>query len=98
MSIGQTFPDAIVFPDGIIRLLSVDAKSWAYSNTKLKDYCTVNTVADYVVFDCSVPQMMSDDGLVVRYAKHTVWQYKDRRKAQLKTGCAVVTYLTACTP
>jgi len=33
MSVHTTFPDAIVFPDGTIRLVTDAAKQWAYTNT-----------------------------------------------------------------
>lgn len=79
MSKGQTFPDAIVFPDGTIRLVSVDAKSWAYSNTDIKNSCTVNTVADYIEFENSVSQALEDDGFVVKHERQPVFHYRSKR-------------------
>jgi hypothetical protein len=80
MSKGQTFPDAIVFPDGTIRLVSVDAKSWAYSNTDIKKRCTISTVPDYNAFEDSVPHLMSDDGLVVKYERQPAFHYRSKRR------------------
>ncbi len=81
MSRGQTFPDAIVFPDGTIRLVSVDAKSWAYGNTSIGKRCTLGTVPDYSHFTSRVPQAMSDDGLVVRYERRSVLRYRSKIRA-----------------
>jgi hypothetical protein len=50
MSKGQTFPDAIVFPD-------------------------------------SIPQMMNDDGLVVKYERQPVCHYRSKRKTLPKATC-----------
>jgi len=81
MSSHTRFPDAIVFPDGTIRLVSVDAKSWAYSNTQIKKRCTISTVPDYIIFSDSIPQMMNDNGLVVKHEKQPVFHYRSKRKA-----------------
>jgi hypothetical protein len=80
MSSHTWFPDAIVFPDGTIRLVSVDAKSWAYSNTDIKRNCTISTVPDYDAFEDSVPQLMSEDGLVVKYERQPVFNYRSKRR------------------
>jgi hypothetical protein len=88
MSKGQTFPDAIVFQDGTIRLVSVDAKSWAYSNTNMQERCTISTVPDYDVFEDSVPQSMSDDGLVVKYERQPVFHYRSKRNTSLKKSAS----------
>ena len=87
MSRGQTFPDAIVFPDGTIRLVSVDAKSWAYSNTDIKKRYTISTVPDYNDFEDAIPQMMNDDGLVVKYERQPVFHYRSKRKTLPKGTC-----------
>ena len=84
MTEGQTFPDDIVFPDGTIRLVSVGAKSWAYSNTNIQERCTISTVPDYDVFEDSVPQSMSDDGLIVKYERQPVFHYRSKRDTSLK--------------
>ena len=81
MSKGQEFPDAIVFQDGTIRLVSVDAKSWVYGNTTIKNGCTISTVPDYSHFTDRVPQAMSDDGLVVRYERRSVIRYRIKIRA-----------------
>ncbi len=88
MSSHTWFPDAIVFPDGTIRLVSVDAKSWAYSNTDIKRKCTVSTVPDYDAFEDSVPQLMSDDGLVVKYERQPVLHYRSKRNTSLKKSAS----------
>jgi hypothetical protein len=88
MSNYTTFPDAIVFPDGTIRLVSVDAKSWAYSNTDIKRNCTISTVPDYDAFEDSVPQLMSDDGLVVKYERQPVFHYRSKRNTSLKKSAS----------
>ena len=88
MSILTDFPDTIVFPDGTIRLMSVDAKSWAYSNTDIKRKCTVSTVPDYDAFEDSVPQLMSDDGLVVKYERQPVLHYRSKRNTSLKKSAS----------
>jgi hypothetical protein len=88
MSKGQIFPDAIVFPDGTIRLVSVDAKSWAYSNTNMQSKCTISTVPDYDVFEDSVPQSMSDDGLIVKYERQPAFHYRSKRNTSLKKSAS----------
>ena len=80
MSIHTTFPDAIVFPDGTIRLVTSAAKLWAYSNTEVKNSCTDKTVPDYVDFEDSIPQMMEDDELVVKRELQPVFHYRSKRR------------------
>jgi hypothetical protein len=80
MSSYTTFPDAIVFPDGTIRLVTGAAKLWAYSNTDMKNICTDSTVPDYVDFEDSIPPMMEDVGLVVRRERVPVGHYRSRRR------------------
>ena len=84
MSNYTTFPDAIVFPDGTIRLVTDSAKHWAYSNTDIKDRCTVCTVPDYVDFEDSIPQMMENVGLVVKWERQPVSHYRSKRRTSLK--------------
>jgi len=75
----KTFPDAIVFPDGTIRLVTESAKQWAYSNTEVENSCSVSTVPDYVDFEDSIPQMMEDDELVVKRERQPVFHYRSKR-------------------
>jgi hypothetical protein len=84
MSNYTTFPDAIVFPDGTIRLVTDSAKHWAYSNTDIKDRCTVCAVPDYVDFEDSIPQMMENVGLVIRWERQPVGHYRSKRRTSLK--------------
>ena len=79
MSNYTTIPDAIVFPDGTIRLVTSAAKQWAYSNTEVKNSCSVSTVPDYVDFEDSIPQMMEDDDLVVKRERQPVFHYRSKR-------------------
>ena len=80
MSIHTTFPDAIVFPDGTIRLVTSAAKQWAYSNTNIKNSCTESTVPDYDDFEDSIPPMMEDIGLVVKWERQPVGHYRSKRR------------------
>ena len=62
MSRGQTFPDAILLPDGRIRVVSCDAQYWIMSNTD----CT--EVASVIEFEYprDIMDAMRMDGLTVR--------------------------------
>ena len=62
----RTFPDAIVGRDGILRLVSVDAKEWVYANTTLKDHCDQSTIPDKIWPQAGLTDLMSQDGLLVR--------------------------------
>ena len=35
--IGQTFPDAILLPGGLMRVFTDDGRRWIYENTTLKE-------------------------------------------------------------
>jgi hypothetical protein len=80
MSNQTAFPDAIVFPDGTIRLVTVDAKSWAYSNTDIKNDCTASTVADYIDFEDSVAETMEYAGLVIKRERQPAFHYRSKRR------------------
>jgi hypothetical protein len=80
MSIQTAFPDAIVFPDGTIRLITAAAKKWAHTKTEVKDTCSADAVPDYDVFTENIPQMMSDYGLVVRREKQPAFHYRSKRR------------------
>ena len=80
MTIHTTFPDAIVFPDGTIRLVTDAAKQWAYANTVINGWCKVNTVPDYVDFDDSIPPLMEGKGLVVQWKQMPVSHYRSKRR------------------
>ena len=80
MSNHTTFPDAIVFPDGTIRLITAAAKKWAHTKTEVKDTCSADAVPDYDVFTENIPKMMSDYGLVVRREKQPAFHYRSKRR------------------
>ena len=79
MSVHTTFPDAIVFPDGTIRLVTDAAKQWAYTNTNIDRWCELSTVPDYVDFDNSIAQLMEGKGLVVQWKQIPVSHYRSKR-------------------
>lgn len=97
MSIQRTFPDAIVFPDGTIRLVTSAAKSWAYSNTEIKGKCTVSTVPDYDAFEDSVAQLMEDMGFVLQRERIPVAHYRSKRrrwpKSTMSNDAKVIDFL-----
>lgn len=80
MSIQTDFPDAIVFPDGTIRLVTDAAKQWAYTNTNIDRWCELSTVPDYVDFDSSIPPLMEGKGLVVQWERMPVSHYRSKRR------------------
>ena len=62
MSNRYTLPDVIVERDGLVRLVSADAKSWTLQNTNIRDrggISDTNRIEDRAVL------LMSDDGLLV---------------------------------
>ena len=76
------FPDAIVFPDGTIRLVTSAAKNFAYSNTDIRTIFTIsraNAVPDYLPFDDTIPEMFEDAGLVVKRERQPVSHYRGKR-------------------
>jgi len=88
MSNRTAFPDAIVFPDGTIRLVTSAAKQWAFTNTSIDGWCTVSTVPDYVQFDDSISKLMENKGLVVMREKQPVFHYRSKRKTTAKSSNA----------
>lgn len=58
-------PDVIVQSGGMVRLVSADAKSWAYANTDIKRHHSNDAVPDVIWTNHSVIDLMSDSGLVV---------------------------------
>ncbi len=80
MSNHTTFPDAIVFPDGTIRLITTAAKQWAYTNTNIDRWCELNTVPDYVGFDHSIAQLMEGKGFVVQWERVPVSHYQSKKR------------------
>ena len=78
MSIGQTFPDAVVLHDGWIRLVTIDARCWAYMETSLSEHCDNNDIPYFIQATDKVPYQMKEDGLVVRWPKTGPWAYKER--------------------
>ena len=82
MSTYTSFPDAIVFPDGTIRLVTRAAKDLAYANTnigRIFSLSTANSVPDYLMFDDATPQMFEDEGFTVRWERQPVGHYRSKR-------------------
>ena len=78
-----TIPDAIVFPDGTIRLVTSAAKDFAYSSTDIAiihSLSTANGVPDYIDFDSNIPQMLADAGLVIKQERQPVFHYRSKRR------------------
>ena len=88
MSNRKTFPDAIVFPDGTIRLVTSAAKQWAFTNTNIDRWCTASTVPDYVEYDDTVSQLMENKGFVVMREKQPVFHYRSKRRTTAKSSNA----------
>ena len=66
------FPDAIVFPDGTIRLVTRAARELTYSSSTIKELLPIRTareVPDYFSFDDSWPVTLKARGLEVRQRK-----------------------------
>ena len=80
MSNRTAFPDAVVFSNGTIRLVTSAAKLWAFTNTSIDGWCTVSTVPDYVQFDDSISKLMGNKGFVVMREKQPVFHYRSKRK------------------
>jgi hypothetical protein len=80
MSNQTAFPDAIVFPDGTIRLVTDSAKLWAHANTAINGWCKIDTVPDYVDFDDSIPQLMEENGFVIKRERHPSFHYRSKRR------------------
>ena len=88
MSNHTTFPDAIVFPDGTIRLVTRAAKDLAYANTnigRIFSLSTANAVPDYLVFDPTIPQMFVDEGFKVKWERQPVGHYRGKKRKWPKT-------------
>jgi hypothetical protein len=62
MSNLRALPDVIVERDGLLRLVSADAKSWTDQNTNIRD---CGGIRDIVRIEDGAAQLMSDDGMVV---------------------------------
>ena len=64
MSKGQIFPDAVLLPDGRVRIVSVDAQEWVKSNTS----CFDGEIPRIILFDDprDIIDAMDMDGLTVR--------------------------------
>ena len=80
MSTLTNFPDAIVFPDGTIRLITSAAKSWTFTNTQIGSSCTASTVADYILSEDSVAEAMEDAEFVVKRERQPVGHYRSKRR------------------
>jgi len=97
MSTYTSFPDAIVFPDGTIRLVTRAAKYLAYANTniaKIFSLSTANAVPDYLMFDDATPQMFEDEGFTVRWERQPVGHYRSKRRRWPKsTDAKVIDFL-----
>ena len=93
MSTYTTFPDAIVFPDGTIRLVTRAAKSLAFSNTNIGKVYSISTkdaVPDYLGFDDTIPEMFEDEGFTVRWERQPVVHYRSKRTRWPKSNDATV--------
>jgi len=80
MSVQQSFPDAIVFPDGTIRPVTSAAKLWTYAKTEIRSSCTASTVPDYILSEDVVAEAMEDAGLVLKRERQPVFQYRSKRR------------------
>ena len=80
MSTCTTIPDAIVFPDGTIRLVTSAAKLWTYTNTAIRSSCTASTVPNYIESEDSVAEAMEDAGLVLKRERQPVFHYRSKRR------------------
>ena len=70
MSIGQTFPDIVIMPDGSYRLVTYAARSWVYQNTSAKRECDgIEDMPRYIWLVDWLTEEMRLDGLVVRTTK-----------------------------
>ena len=67
MSNRYTLPDVIVERDGLVRLVSQDAKSWTLQNTNIRD---TGGIQDRNLIDHSALEVMASDGLVVMRRKY----------------------------
>ena len=89
MSIITQFPDAIVFPDGTIRLVTIAAKSVAESNTDIRSFFSLGAddpLPDYVFFDCSGPELLEDEGLVVKWEQMPLGHYRSKQRRWPKSA------------
>jgi hypothetical protein len=80
MSVQQSFPDAIVFPDGTIRVVTSAAKLWTYTNTAIRSSCTASTVPNYIESEDSVAEAMEEAGLTVIREEMPVSHYRSKRR------------------
>ena len=83
MSVQQSFPDVIVFPDDTIRLVTRAAKDFAYANTdiaKIFSLSTAASVPDYLLFDPTIPEMFEDGGMSVKWERMPVAHYQGKRR------------------
>ena len=70
MSIGQTFPDIVIMPDGSYRLVTYAARSWVYQNTSAKKECDgIEDMPRFIWLVGGLTEEMRLDGLVVRRVK-----------------------------
>ena len=94
------FPDAIVFPDGTIRLVTRAAKELTYKSSTIKELLPIRTareVPDYFSFDDSWPVTLKARGLEVRQQRQPVGHYRSKRrrwpKARASGNVAVIDFL-----
>ena len=80
MSVQQSFPDAIVFPDGTIRLVTSAARLWTYAKTEIRSSCAASTVPDYILSEDVVAEAMEDAGLVIKRERQPVFHYRSKRR------------------
>ena len=80
MSIITQFPDAIVFPDGTIRLVTSAARLWTYTKTEIRSSCTASTVPDYIESEASVADAMEEAELTIKRERVPVGHYRSKRR------------------
>ena len=80
MSTYTTIPDAIVFADGTIRLVTSAARLWTCTYTEIRSSCTASTVPEYIESEDSVADAMEDAGLVIKRERVPVGHYRSKRR------------------
>ena len=92
MSNITAFPDAIVFPDGTIRLVTRAAKEVAYAATEVRNTRSASSakaVPDYVSFYDEVPPVLERAGLVLVWERVPVGHYQSKKRKWPKRASSV---------
>ena len=104
MSNITAFPDAIVFPDGTIRLITFAAKEAAFAATEVRNTQfarSAKEVPDYVPFHDDVPPVLERAGLVLVWERVPVGHYRSNLRKWPNRASAsdeVVVYFLARVP